>query len=137
MHGFMMDGVLTKWNDGWSFDTKVANKRMTLLQAHFSLGGLDLGATSCPERFEWVKMNQEIGAAVNTFPLNFGADGAGDGRFFRIASGEWIPDGEAWQFQGYDQKGLLRSLHGRLTGVHKVQCCRDRVQRTTRFPPGT
>ena len=56
-----------------------------------------------------------------TFPLNFGPEGAGDGIFFyRTASGEWIPDGGAWQFEGYDDNGLLRSLNGRLTGVHKV-----------------
>ena len=59
---------------------------------------------------------------MNTFPLNLGPDGAGDGRFYLTASGEWIPDGGAWQFQGYDENGLLRSLNGRLTGVHKVLC---------------
>ena len=74
----------------------------------FSLGGLDdLGATSRPKRFEWVKMNLETGAAVNTFPVNFGPDGAGDGSFYRTASGEWIPDGGAWQFQGCVDFGLL------------------------------
>ena len=57
---------------------------------------------------------------MNTFPLNFGPEGAGDGRFFRTASSEWILDGGAWQFQGYDENGLLRSLNGRLTGAHKV-----------------
>ena len=35
---------------------------------------------------------------------------------------EWIPDVGAWQFQGYDEKGLLRSLNERLTGGHKVLC---------------
>ena len=35
-------------------------------------------------------------------------------------SGEWIPDGGAWEFEGYDENGLLRSLNGRNTGVHKV-----------------
>ena len=59
---------------------------------------------------------------MNTFTLNFGPDGAGDGRFYRTASGEWIPDGGAWQFQGYDENGLCRSLNGRLTGVHKLLC---------------
>ena len=39
-------------------------------------------------------MNLDTGAAVNTFPLNFGPEGAGDVRFYRIASG---------QFQGYDE----------------------------------
>ena len=60
--------------------------------------------------------------SVNTFPLNFGPVGAGDGRFCRTASGDGIPDGGAWQFQGYDENGLLRSLHVRHTGVHKVLC---------------
>ena len=59
---------------------------------------------------------------MNTFPLNFGPKGAGDGSFHRTASGEWIPDGGAWQFQGYDENGLLRSLNGRLIGVHNVLC---------------
>ena len=45
---------------------------------------------------------------MNRFPLNFGPDGAGDGRFYRTASGEWIPDGGAWQFQGYNEHGLLQ-----------------------------
>ena len=67
-------------------------------------------------------MNLDPGAAVNTFPLNFGPEGAGDGSFYRTASGEWIPDGGAWQIQGNDESGLLRSLSGRLTGVHKVLC---------------
>ena len=35
---------------------------------------------------------------------------------------EWIPDGGTWQFQGYDENGLLRSLKGRLTGVQRVLC---------------
>ena len=35
---------------------------------------------------------------------------------------ECIPNGGAWQFQGYDETGLCRSLNGRLTGVHKVLC---------------
>ena len=41
---------------------------------------------------------------------------------YRTASGEWILDGGALQFQGNDENGLLRSLNGRLTGVHKVLC---------------
>ena len=66
---------------------------------------------------------------MNTFPLNFGPDGAGDGIFCRTASGEWIPDGGAWQFQGYDENGLLRSLNGRLTGAHKVLCSAAEIAR--------
>ena len=110
----MMTGVLL---DG----AKVGNRYDTSASS-FSLGGLDVGATSTPKRFERVKMNLDTGAAVNTFTLNFGAGGAGDGRFYRPASGGWIPDGGAWKFQGYDENGLLRSLSGRLIGVHKVLC---------------
>ena len=113
---------LDEWNDGWSFDEwnddwSSAGRHEGREQTYdnsassFSLGGLDLGATSSQKRFEWVKMNLDTGAAVNTFPLNFGPDGAGDGSFHRTASGG-----------GYDENGLLRSLNGRLTGVHKVFC---------------
>ena len=64
-------------------------------------------------------MNLDTGAAVNTFPWNFGPDGAEDGRFCRT---EWILDGGSWQFQGYDENVLLRALSGRLTGVHTKFC---------------
>ena len=78
-----MDGVDDEWNDDWSsvgwhegweqtYDTSASS---------FSLGGLDVSATSSPKGFEWVKMNLNIG--VNTFPLNVGREGAGDGRFYR------------------------------------------------------
>ena len=70
--------------------TKVLNKRMDNSASSFSLGGSDLGATSSPKQFEWAKMNLDTGAAVNECPLNFGPDGAGDGRFYRTASGEWM-----------------------------------------------
>ena len=76
MAGALMNGMMTgALSDG----TKVVNKRMTISASSFSLGGLDLGATSSPKRFEWVKTNLDTGAAVNTFPLNFGPEGAGDG----------------------------------------------------------
>ena len=39
-----------------------------------------------------------------------------------FASGEWIPDDGAWQFQGYDENGLLRFVNGRFTGVRNVLC---------------
>ena len=69
-----------------------------------------------------VKMNLDTGAAVNTCALNFGPDGAGDGRFHRTASGDCIPDGGAWQCQSYNENGLCQSLNGRVTGVYRV-CC--------------
>ena len=119
MTGVLMNGMMT----GVLLDgTKVGNKHTTLPQAHFRLEVWMSGATSSPKRFERVKKNLDTGAAVNTFPLNIGPEGVGDGRFYRTASGERILDGGAWQFQGYDENGLLRSLNGRLTGLHKVLC---------------
>ena len=43
-----------------------------------------------------------------------------------------IPDGGAWQFQGNDENGLLRSLSGRVTGVHKVFCSAAEIARKGR-----
>ena len=72
--GVLMSGMMT----GVLLDgTKVGH----FPQAHFHLE-----VRSSPKRFEWVKMSLDTGAAVNTFPLNFGPDGAGDGRFYRTAS---------------------------------------------------
>ena len=99
--GWNCDG----WNDGWSPDEwnddwSSVGWREGWEQTYdnpassFALGVLDLGATSSPKWLQWLKMNLDTGAAVSTFPLNFGPDGAGDGRFHRTASGEWIPDAE-------------------------------------------
>ena len=42
---------------------------------------------------------------------------------------ECILDDGAWQFQGYDENGLCRSLNGRPTGVHtKVVLKKSRAQ---------
>ena len=66
MAGVLMNGMMT----GVLLDgTKVGNKRMTLPQAHFHSECLDVSATSRPKRFEWVKMNLDSGAAVNTIPI--------------------------------------------------------------------
>ena len=60
MAGVLLNGMVT----GVLLDgTKVGNKRMTLPQAHFPLGGLDVSATSSPKRFEWVKMNLGAGCS--------------------------------------------------------------------------
>ena len=89
----------------------VGIKLLTVPQAHFLWEAFDLGAVSSSKRFEWVKMNLDMGAAVHTFPLNFGPDGAGGGRFFGTASGECILDGGGWQLEGY--QFFERKSHGR------------------------
>ena len=75
------DGSSVGWHQGWEQTCHTS-------ASSFSLGVLDVSATSSPKQFEWVKMNLDTGAAVSTFPMNFGPDGAGDGRFCRTASGE-------------------------------------------------
>ena len=69
------------------------------------------------ESSEWANANLDTGATVNAFPVNFYREGVGDGSYY-----DWIPGGEAWQFQGYDENGLPRSLNGRLTDAHEVLC---------------
>ena len=66
-------------------------------------------------------MNLDTGAAVNTCALNFGSSGAGDGLFYRTASGElyyWW-----WTLA----VSLCRSLNGRLAGVQKVLCSAEEI----------
>ena len=76
-----------EWNDdrssvGWHEGCETHDNSAS----PFSLGSLYLDAMSNSKRSEWVKMDLDTGAAVNTFPLNFGPDGAGAGRFCRTAS---------------------------------------------------
>ena len=94
--------MLDEWNDDWSCAGWHEDCEQThdTSESSFSL-----------ENSEWAKMNLDTRAAVNTFPSNFGPEGIGDGSFY-----DWIPDGEAWQFQGYDENGFPRSLNGRING---------------------
>ena len=73
----MMDGVQ-------QVGMKAGIKRYDNSQAHVHSEVLILS----PRRFEWVRMNFDTGAAVNTCPLNFGSEGAGYGRCYRTASGK-------------------------------------------------
>ena len=59
----------------------------------------------------------DTGAGVNAFLVNFDPEGIGHGSFY-----DWIPDGEAWQFQGYDENGLPRSLNVGLRDAPEVLC---------------
>ena len=61
--------------------------------------------------------NLDTGAAVDTFRANPDREGIGDRNSY-----DWIPGGEAWHFQGYDENGLPRSLNGVLTDAHQVLC---------------
>ena len=112
----MMTGASVRWHEGWEHtnDTSASS---------FLLGSFHLGATTGPKRFEWVKMNHGRRSCSEHIPIDFWSRWS---RRCGIRSncqwGEWIPDGGAWQCQGYDENGLLGSLNGRLTDVHKVFC---------------
>ena len=60
-------GMVTNGNDGWSCVEwhEGWEQSYNTSASSFSLGGLDVSATSSPKRFEWVKMNLDTGAAVN------------------------------------------------------------------------
>ena len=106
-NSWLHDGLSPdEWNDGWSYDEwdddwssdgwhEAWEQTYDNSASSFSLGSLDLGAMSGPKRFEWVQMNQVHRSCSEHIPIERWSDGAGDGRFYRTASGEWIPDGEA------------------------------------------
>ena len=100
-------------DDGWSFDGwndegNGVEWREDCEQTY------DTSASSFSlERSEWEKMNLDTREALNS--LNFGPEGIGGESFH-----DWIPDGEAWQFQGYDGNGFPRSLDGRLMDAYEV-----------------
>ena len=82
-----------------------------------------------------MKMNLDTGAAVNTFPLKFGPEGAGDGRFYRTASGEWIPDEVSLAIPRIRRTWIAQISERKTYWCTQsfVHCCRDRVQRKTGF----
>ena len=104
-----------EWNDGWSFhewndDRNGVGWREDCVQTHVtSVSAFSLDSS------EWAKMNLDTKVVADTFPSNFGPEGIRDGSFH-----DWIPDGEAWQFQGYDENGFPRSLDGRLMDAYEV-----------------
>ena len=94
-------------SDGWTDDGNGVEWREDCEQAHVAASSFSL------ESSEWEKMNLHTGEAVDA--LSFGPEGIGGGSFH-----DWIPDGEAWQFQGYDENGFPRSLDGRLMDAYEV-----------------
>ena len=116
------DWISVGWHEGWeqTYDTSACSS---------SLGGLDLGARSSPKRFEWEKMNLDTGAAVNTFPLNFGPDGQEmeDSIEQPVANGFlMVVLGNSPRIR---RERVLRSLNGRLTGVNEVLCSAAEIAR--------
>ena len=104
-----MNGSPDEWNDGWSLDEW--NDDWSCVGWHEGCEQtFDTSVSSFShESSEWVKTNLDTRAVVNTLPSDFGPEGTGGGNFY-----DRIPDGEAWQFQGYDENGFPRSLDGRL-----------------------
>ena len=127
------DWSCDEWNDYWS--SVNWHEGWDASGSTLSLGSFDFGAMSSPKPFKWVRRNLDTGAAVNACPLNFGPDGAGDGRSIEPPVVNATLDGGAWHCQGYDEKWLLpvseRKTHGCTQSF--VHCGRNCLQRTSRF----
>ena len=129
-------------NEDWSFDELNDDRSFVGLREDCEQTHVTSVSSFSIESSEWVKTNLDTRAVVNTLPSNFSPEGIADGNFH-----DWIPAGEAWQFQGHDESGFPRSPDGRPMGRIRIveqQCirlcistsiksCADRMQRTTIF----
>ena len=67
------------------------------------------------------KFNLDSGAALSAFPRSFAPEGLrGNGAKCKMASGQEIQDEGFIRMRGTDESGHLRSLSGRVAGVHKA-----------------
>ena len=82
---------------------------------------------------EWIQFNLDSGAAVSAFPKHLAPPGLiGNGRNYKTASGEFIPDEGSVRLKAEDEYGRLRGVTGRVTAVHKpliaASQCADKGQ---------
>ena len=117
MTGARLDGI-----EGW--EQTYGNS-----QARFSQDSFDLGEMSSPKRFECVKMNLDTGAAVKHVHLTLVQMELEMEEFVEQPVLSAQLDGGPWQFQGYDENGLCRSLERKTHWCTQsfVQCGRNRV----------
>ena len=129
-------------NEDWSFDEWNDDRNCVGWREDCEQTQVTLARSFSLESSGWVKTNLDTRAVGNTLPSNFNPEGIGDGHFH-----DWIPDGEAWQFQGYDEKWFSQisgwKTHGCIRGVEQqrislcistsIKSCGDRMQRTTRL----
>ena len=129
-------------NDGWSFDEWNDDRNCVGLREDCEQTHVTSVSSFSLESSAWAKMNLDTGAAVNTFPSNFGPAGIGDGSFY-----DWIPDGENLAFSRIRWKWFAQisewKINGRTRSVEQqrislcistsIKSCGDRLQRTTRM----
>ena len=68
-------------------------------------------------------MNLDTGAAVTTFPMDFGPEGAGEEDSIELPVVNGFLMVELGNSKDTTKTDCSRSLNVRLTGVHKVLCC--------------
>ena len=102
-------------NEDWSFDEWNDDRSFVGLREDCEQTHVTSVSSFSIESSEWVKTNLDTRAVVNTFPSNFSPEGIGDGNFH-----DWIPDGEAWQFRGYDENGFPRSPERRPMDAYEL-----------------
>ena len=100
-HGVLMNGMMT----GVVLDCMtIVDGCVAQPQVHFHLNS------------DRVNENLDTGVTVDLFLVNFDRERVGDRSFHG-----WIPKGEARQFEGYDEKGLLKlfewATHGCTSSV--------------------
>ena len=98
------------WHEGWeqTYDTTASS---------FSLESFDLDAMSGPKRFEWVKMNLDTGATVNTFSVELWSRWRR--RWKILPNSQWVSVSLMVELGSFK---VTMKLNGRLTGAHKVLC---------------
>ena len=70
---------------------------------------------------EWVRLNVDSGASCTTFPKAWALEGlTGSGASYKTASGEMIDDLGGVKLKASTESGLLTSITGRVSGVHKT-----------------
>ena len=106
---------LDERNDGWSFDGLNDDRNCVEWREDCDQTQVTSAGSFSLESSGWQKMSMDTRVAADTLPSNFDREGIGDRSFY-----DWIPDGEAWNFQGYDENGSPRALDGRLLDAYKV-----------------
>ena len=106
---------LDERNDCWSFDGLNDDRNCVEWREDGEQTQVTSAGSFSLESSGWQKMSIDTRVAADTLTSNFDREGIGDRCFY-----DWIPDGEAWNFQGYDEDGSPRALDGRLLDAYKV-----------------
>ena len=100
-----------------------------------TLGSLELVSDKCEAALcavaasaDWVRVNLDTGAGLTVFEKRMAKAGASsNGNSYKTASGEFIEDYGPCELAGEDEHGVLRSLPGRCSDVHKTLASASKI----------